>query len=233
VHRSTTITVCVQCFRFWYVDVNSLSKYICFLQKTLTRFDSTIQVRAGKLREMRGGEGGWTEDMIALSAVVDVNLPKFNQSDLPLFKGIVSDLFPGVTLPKANYGPLEPTIRKITTERKLQQSDEFITSVVQLYETVQVRHGLMVVGETLAAKSNIIHTLATAMSSIENHPDFCNVTVRTMNPKSITSGQLYGDFDENTHEWSDGILAIVYRQCSKAKLEDGRQWIVFDGTSLM
>ena len=67
------------------------------------------------------------------------------------------------------------------------------------------------------------------MSSIENHPDFCKVTVRTMNPKSITSGQLYGDFDENTHEWSDGILAIVYRQCSKAKIEDGRQWIVFDG----
>lgn len=187
----------------------------------------SILVRAGVLRQRLGDQ--WSEPMIVLSAVTDVNLPKFNTNDIPLFKGITSDLFPGVQLPTPDYGLLIPTIKEVCEEDNLEATEPFLRAVIQLYETVMVRHGLMVVGEALSGKTKVIHTLAKAMTKIKGDPNFEeDVHMYTMNPKSITQGQLYGSFDENTHEWTDGILAVTYRDCSK-DTSIHRKWIIFDG----
>eukprot|EP00820_Chromera_velia_P013184 Cvel_23772.t1-p1 / transcript=Cvel_23772.t1 / gene=Cvel_23772 / organism=Chromera_velia_CCMP2878 / gene_product=Dynein heavy chain 7, axonemal, putative / transcript_product=Dynein heavy chain 7, axonemal, putative / location=Cvel_scaffold2493:30-23749(-) / protein_length=3778 / sequence_SO=supercontig / SO=protein_coding / is_pseudo=false len=189
-----------------------------------------ILTAAGQLKRTLGEE--FTEDILALRALSDVNLPKFTQNDIPLFKGIISDLFPGTTLPAPDYGDLTAAMENASAERNLQSTGPFIHKCTQLLETVMVRHGLMLVGRTLSGKTCVMDVLAAAMAAVaQKNPEsevYMPVEIHTMNPKSITQGQLYGQFDENTHEWTDGILALTVRYASNADPKK-RQWIALDG----
>jgi len=99
---------------------------------------------------------------------------------------------------------------------------------IELYETIMVRHGLMVVGDPYAGKSCIIKTLQEAISSIKGDARFHKVHADYINPKAVTSDQLYGVFDDATLEWSDGVLAIKIRNAAESETPDGK-WIIFDG----
>lgn len=110
----------------------------------------------------------------------------------------------------------------------LQPEAIFLQKCIELYETIMVRHGLMVVGDPWAGKSSIIKVLQEAMSNVKDDPKFVNVLTYFCNPKSITQNQLYGVFDMDTQEWSDGVLAIKIRDCAESETPD-RKWICFDG----
>jgi dynein heavy chain, axonemal len=79
-----------------------------------------------------------------------------------------------------------------------------------------VRHGLMVVGKSLSGKSKVLSVLAKGISHIKDDPKFVNVLSYYVNPKSITQDQLYGKFDRDSGEWSDGVLAIKIRDCAES-----------------
>jgi dynein heavy chain len=170
----------------------------------------------------------WPEKFIGLRALNDVNIPKFTSNDIPLFLGITSDLFPGVTLPTPDYTKLLTAMEEMCHEQNLVFKKEFIDKCIQLYDTIMVRHGLMVVGKALSGKSKVLQTLARAISHVKDDPRFVNVQSFYVNPKSITQDQLYGKFDLDSGEWSDGVLAIKIRDCAESQTPD-RKWIIFDG----
>ena len=49
-----------------------------------------------------------------------------------------------------------------------------------------------------------------------------------INPKALSLGELYGEFDLSTNEWTDGVLSSVMRHtCADEKPDE--KWLVFDG----
>ena len=185
----------------------------------------SVIVQAGNLKKQFPNKD---EDMILLRALCDANVPKFLSQDLVLFSGITSDLFIGKKKEETDYGILMNSILKNIEDKGLQRKQTFVTKILQLYDVMCVRHGLMLVGPTGGGKTSNLHVLRDALNAVAGILDFHSVVLHTLNPKAITMGELYGEFDAITHEWTDGLVPTVVRECV-ADTSPNRKWICFDG----
>jgi dynein heavy chain len=99
-----------------------------------------------------------------MRALRDMNMPKFVFEDVPLFSGLIGDLFPGIKADRVGYEGLNSAIINHLEAKGNKHSDEDlffkqVDKIVQLYETMGTRHTTMVVGPTGAGKSVVISTL--------------------------------------------------------------------------
>uniref|UniRef100_A0AAG5DIP6 Dynein heavy chain hydrolytic ATP-binding dynein motor region domain-containing protein n=1 Tax=Anopheles atroparvus TaxID=41427 RepID=A0AAG5DIP6_ANOAO len=189
----------------------------------------TVLQACGNLKKALPDED---EEIILLRSLLDVNMPKFLAKDIPLFEGIISDLFPGVALPRADYTQLERAFREICSEQNLQPRDTFLEKVIQTYEMMIVRHGFMLVGRPFSGKSTTLRVLAACLAKLKGarttNPYFQRIQLEVVNPKAITMGQLYGAFDPISYEWTDGIASTIFRRHAMDTTPE-RKWLVFDG----
>ena len=169
-------------------------------------------------------------------------------------------------------------------QRGLEPEPSFVLKVIQIHETQLVRHGMMVVGEACAGKSEAVRTLARALAVVEQDrslarsqrkaklraiteakeagdkdrlialeaewaeavdsklpfaideepdPDLFLRKVRNyrLNPKAMSAGQLYGEFNGLSGEWKDGLVPHLVRKCVEVVESGtkGRCWVSFDG----
>jgi dynein heavy chain len=189
-----------------------------------------VLVMAGDLKR---GAPELTEDLVLMRALRDNNMPKYVKQDVPLFKGLLNDLFPGLDCPRVSDDQLRNGVVEHFEEEQMHpvKYEEIyelqVDKVLQLYETMLTKHSTMIVGCTGGGKSVILEALAAGQKKGFNLPTKLHI----INPKMIPTDELYGVLNPETRDWTDGLLSHVFRDMNQPLLPDKpeRRYIVYDG----
>lgn len=190
----------------------------------------SVLVMAGGLKR-RYAE--MAEELVLMRVLRDSNMPKYVFEDVPLFKGLISDLFPGLDAPRVGYEDLATQVATELEKRGYRCKDdhvfkEQVDKIIQIYETMLVRHTIQVVGPTGAGKTLCLDTLARARLAAES----VHVKQLVLNPKAQPLDELYGFMDPVTRDWTDGILSKMFREANELlppSKQNENRWLVFDG----
>ena len=144
---------------------------------------------------------------------------------------MLQDLFPGTELPDHQEPQLLAAINDAALAQQLQPVASLSSKCVQLHDTFAVRFGVMLVGSASAGKSVTYRTLCKALNSIADsagNAQHAPVLTHVLNPKAASLGELYGEYNELTGDWKDGLASSICRGVV-ADESPARQWVVFDG----
>jgi dynein heavy chain len=81
----------------------------------------SVLVMAGQLKR---AYSDLLEDIVLMRALRDMNMPKFVFDDVPLFHGLINDLFPGLTADRVGYEDLKERIVEDLESKKYRHSDD-------------------------------------------------------------------------------------------------------------
>ena len=180
----------------------------------------SVLVVAGSFKRQ---EPNQLELAILLRALRDFNTPKIVSEDWDIFFGLLGDLFPGIEVPRNRDMRFEGVIQKAAEESKLLPDENFIRKVVELGELLIIRHCVFTMGPPGAGKSSTWKTLSRAQTI-----DGKKTTVVDLNPKVVSTNELYGVCDPKTRDWKDGLMSNKLRALSEEP-DSNPKWIILDG----
>lgn len=96
----------------------------------------SVLIMAG---EMKRNEPDAPEDEILIKAMNGANLPKLLEVDFALYRDLVQDLFPGISLGMPKHNDVAHILRKVLATENLQFTSELQEKSVQLRQTMLVR----------------------------------------------------------------------------------------------
>lgn len=86
----------------------------------------SVLVVAGSLKR---GDPDQEEDQVLMRALRDFNIPKIVTDDMPVFMGLIGDLFPALDVARKRDLEFEKYVRESIVELKLQAEDNFVLKV--------------------------------------------------------------------------------------------------------
>ncbi|NWT53909.1 DYH9 protein, partial [Erythrocercus mccallii] len=180
----------------------------------------SVLVVAGSLKR---AEPERPEEQLLMHSLRDFNVPKMVTDDVPVFMGLIGDLFPALDVPRKRDLDLEAVVKEAVLELRLQPEDNFVLKVVQLEELLSVRHSVFVVGAAGTGKSQVLRSLHKTYQRMKRRPVWTD-----LNPKAVTNDELFGIINPATREWKDGLFSSIMRELANIS-HDGPKWMVLDG----
>jgi len=183
------------------------------------RATKSILVIAGSLKR---ADPDIFEDGVLMRALRDCNVPKLVLDDVEVFLGTVTDIFPGINLPRRRDEKFETECRAACLDQKLQPEENFLAKISAVAELFEVRHSVFILGPPGSGKTAVWNILKDARTR-------CGFKTihEIINPKAQSADELYG-FIHPVIGWKDGIFSYVMRNFSQLQNE-WFKWIVLDG----
>lgn len=148
-------------------------------------------------------------------------LSKLTFTDMRKFKFLLQDIFPGVESKDILYEQVEQAVRAVLEEMKLSYNEAQVAKILQFYEATQQRMGVVIVGPSGCGKTTIWKVLKRSFDKMA-----LPLKTYLMNPKSMPRQQLLGQMNNDTREFSEGVLTVSAREVVK---NPGNNWIILDG----
>lgn len=194
----------------------------------------SVLVVAGSL--LRAEEGQVEADVL-FRALRDFNVPKILLQDMVIFMGLLNDLFPGTDPPRKRDEKMELVIVEQAKKMGLTPDADFVLRVVQMSELMAIRHCVFLMGPTGVGRTEAYRVLAKTIEAgvdgdiVNDYLRMTNkqkVTIRDINPKSISTQEFYGFVNLATREWKDGLMSFYMRELANQPSLDPK-WILLDG----
>lgn len=121
------------------------------------------------LRDCERYQGAVTENEQICKAILKFSTPKLLTEDKPIFMGILSDLFPALQSVKKVHNekllPLE-MFENVCLDQKLQPTKELYEKSLEMYEILNIRHSIVIVGKSFSCKTTLIKILSEILQAI-------------------------------------------------------------------
>ena len=183
--------------------------------------------QAGKLKRDPDNEK-IHEDPLLMRALRDFNIPKIVTDDKPIFIRLIQDLFPSAKPEDKKPSNLMKVCEKTTKGTMgLIAEDQFVKKCIDLYEILDVRHCMFIIGPAGCGKTTVWKTLLQTHKA-NGEDGECD----TLNPKGVNVDELFGCYTKSK-EWRNGVLSVILKNQNKCeekyKKSHVHKWTVLDG----
>lgn len=141
---------------------------------------------------------------VAVQALRSNTMSKLTVSDRKRFDMLMMDVFPNTQGNIVVLEALNEKLREVFSTNGFIVNEKQIEKCLELYEQLQKRMGVVILGPPNSGKTTIISLLRDALILL-------NKTIRsyTISPKSMSREQLLGYLDLDTRQWNDGVLTTT------------------------